>query len=270
MWELHYSDFDEPTGPAGYVLLAWGAEEVLRIVGDGRTKVDLRLLDIYGPMPTPVLENRRAAIDQATLTAGALIGQAALSGQFAVKCRAKSGGPLLDVPADHWGVDSHWRRLATSAYNHEQPWDVLAEPTHWLFVESKTFSWWTDDVRINRGQSPIWQRRFDLKAPIDHFPKPGSHVILPQDDYRNGSGESAEPRHSNGRKRGAPVQYDWEGFYRHVIFLANTNPDGLPLKQSELKGIMLDWINEHWEDEPSDSMLRRKISEIYTALNAGG
>jgi hypothetical protein len=261
MWQIHYDDTAEPLSPAGFTLLAWAAAETFRVLGDGRVDVDLHLLD--EPHPAAARTARRDYILAIVSEAAARMTQGALAGQFLLKCRAKSGGPVLDVPPEHWGIDDPLARIAASAYDPQQPYINSAPATHWLFADTKTFSWWIDDLRIERGEKPIWQRAFSSDATIDFWPKPGFHFI----PTPTGAVEVVQPE-PNGRRRGAPLQYDWEAFHREVIRMAHTDPDGLPLEQKTLKDRMLAWCVAHWGKEPSDSLIRDKISAIYEILPA--
>ena len=64
-------------------------------------------------------------------------------------------------------------------------------------------------------------------------------------------------------KKGRPTKYDWDTFYCEVIRIANS-PDGLPDTPAELKNTMLDWFNEKYNAHPTDSLIRTKISKIYS------
>jgi hypothetical protein len=61
--------------------------------------------------------------------------------------------------------------------------------------------------------------------------------------------------------RGRPRKYDWDSFYVEIAVLADL--DGMPETQADLERLMADWCNENWEDQPSESMVRSKISSIY-------
>jgi hypothetical protein len=66
-------------------------------------------------------------------------------------------------------------------------------------------------------------------------------------------------------KGGAPIQYDWDAFWCHIVIIANT-PDGLP-ERNELYRTMMDWWNDRLGDNaPANSTVRDKLSMLYAAL----
>ena len=88
-----------------------------------------------------------------------LVGTQAEVGQLFTSCRAKSGGPLIDLDKGIWGVDDFWPRLSLCAISIDAPYDIVAEPTHWLFIEAQSMYWMIDNLRIDLGLRPKYQRR---------------------------------------------------------------------------------------------------------------
>ena len=73
----------------------------------------------------------------------------------------------------------------------------------------------------------------------------------------------------SGKSRGGrPQEYDWDAFTIEIIRLANT-PDGLPPKQADLIGQMLQWCENQWEKQPAESSVKSRISRIYNRLGLG-
>lgn len=70
---------------------------------------------------------------------------------------------------------------------------------------------------------------------------------------------------SKGARRGAPVQYDWEGFWVEIARLANT-PDGLPQgagAQTQLCGLMEEWFEDNAGKSPSASEINKRLKRLY-------
>ncbi|MBV9630365.1 MAG: hypothetical protein JO230_19895 [Xanthobacteraceae bacterium] len=63
---------------------------------------------------------------------------------------------------------------------------------------------------------------------------------------------------SAGRK----AKYNWEAFYVEIVSRAN-HLDGLPESQAELVRDMSLWSQYEWGEEPSESLIKEKISPIY-------
>jgi hypothetical protein len=71
--------------------------------------------------------------------------------------------------------------------------------------------------------------------------------------------ERNEPR--DALRIGRPPEYDWEGFYAHLVVLAHY--DGLPEKQSHLIKEMQEWCQSTWGKEPALSSIKGRIRAIY-------
>lgn len=65
---------------------------------------------------------------------------------------------------------------------------------------------------------------------------------------------------------GAPVKYDWEGFY--FALLKRSFTGGFPAKQSDLVAEMQDWFiaNSRDGDAPDESTIRRRIQTIWKEI----
>ena len=59
-----------------------------------------------------------------------------------------------------------------------------------------------------------------------------------------------------------PRKYDWDSFLREIVRIAN-KPDGLPETQADLEKQMAAWCLSEWGNEPAESMIRDKVSDIY-------
>ena len=73
--------------------------------------------------------------------------------------------------------------------------------------------------------------------------------------------DSINPTAPTKRGGGPRLKYDWESFYIEVAVRAGL--DGLPEFQAELVVGMAQWCEEAWGEQPSDSMLKLKLSPLY-------
>jgi hypothetical protein len=64
-----------------------------------------------------------------------------------------------------------------------------------------------------------------------------------------------------GNAGGRPRKWDWDGFARELVRLANTL-DGLPDRPATTKH-MKEWCALEWGDEPADSVIRDRIARLY-------
>lgn len=85
-------------------------------------------------------------------------------------------------------------------------------------------------------------------------PVPPGHV-----DVAGGMEAATSSRRSS--IGGRPLEFDWMGFARELIRLANTL-DGLPDRAATTEH-MKKWCAEKWGREPSDSMVRGKIALLH-------
>ena len=58
-----------------------------------------------------------------------------MDGRFKTYSRPFGGGPLSEIPREHWEMDDHTVRFATSSYNPLQPFDQSAPPSAWIFAD---------------------------------------------------------------------------------------------------------------------------------------
>ena len=63
-------------------------------------------------------------------------------------------------------------------------------------------------------------------------------------------------------RRGRRPKYDWITFHCEIARIAN-KPDGLPEVQAELERHMIEWCQQEWGCEPSESMVRDHVSKVY-------
>jgi hypothetical protein len=83
-------------------------------------------------------ELRQAGIVCMPLLARA-IAQMAISGDIDTIARPIRGGEEVRLTTDHWLIDDALHRIASCALNLDSPYDVEAEATHWIFVDSEGF-----------------------------------------------------------------------------------------------------------------------------------
>jgi len=72
----------------------------------------------------------------------------------------------------------------------------------------------------------------------------------------------------SSRKRGRPEGYDWNACVGEIVRLADM--DGLPVTQAELLRHLQGWFIDQFDDCPSDSVLKSRISSIYQYLEKIG
>ena len=89
---------------------------------------------------------------------------------------------------------------------------------------------------------------------------------LLQDQPVSGSVEDDETV-GKPSKGGRPPEYDWDEFTIEIIRIADL--DSLPYKQSELIERMLQWCEDTWGRQPSESNVKGRISRIYNGLGRG-
>jgi len=79
---------------------------------------------------------------------------------------------------------------------------------------------------------------------------------------------SGEPDSPASKKQGGrPPEYDWNAFTIEIIRVADL--DGLPEKQVDLIGDMLQWCENTWGRQPAESSVKDRISRIYNGLGRG-
>ncbi|WP_309665862.1 hypothetical protein [Tabrizicola sp.] len=80
-----------------------------------------------------------------------------------------------------------------------------------------------------------------------------------------------EEDHGIGRTRsvgpGAPLKYDWDGFY--IAVLKRIYSNGFPARQRDLVVEMQEWFvaNSAEGDAPDESTIRRRIQAVWKELN---
>jgi len=105
-----------------------------------------------------------------------------------------------------------------------------------------------------------------------HIPLPDAGLRVTRDDLLIQAGTLARFEEEHGvfrRVNSNPAKsYDWEGFYGALILRLFQR--GLPEKQADLVGEMLDWFiaNSTDGDAPDESTVRKRVSPILRMLNA--
>ncbi len=66
------------------------------------------------------------------------------------------------------------------------------------------------------------------------------------------------------RRRGRPVQYEWDAFWVEVC--RRTRGDGLPETQAELVDNMLDWFLDRGREAIDPRTIEKKISKLFAEL----
>ena len=67
-----------------------------------------------------------------------------------------------------------------------------------------------------------------------------------------------------GRKRGRPPKWDWEGLLVETIRVVHE--EGVPDSLADLKKKMLAWCQANWKDEPAVSEVSKRASAVWHAL----
>lgn len=105
-----------------------------------------------------------------------------------------------------------------------------------------------------------------------HIPLPDAGLRVTRDDLLIQAGTLARFEEEHGvfrRVNSNPTKsYDWEGFYGALILRLFQR--GLPEKQGDLVGEMLDWFiaNSTDGDAPDESTVRKRVSPILRMLHA--
>lgn len=105
-----------------------------------------------------------------------------------------------------------------------------------------------------------------------HIPLPDAGLRVTRDDLLIQAGTLARFEEEHGvfrRVNSNPTKsYDWEGFYSALILRLFQR--GLPEKQGDLVGEMLDWFiaNSTDGDAPDESTVRKRVSPILRMLHA--
>jgi len=177
-----------------------------------------------------------------------------------------------DKDRDHWRSISDdylgalagdfWRGQFRTVFHHpagtrtKKPDTITREVVWRLLGPAKPPAF--DGIPVDRF--PIWE---DLaKAKPEDYGVGLRNTILAQlllreDDARNWIAQHETPKLRVGR----PTQYNWDGFWREVVRVANT-PDGLPDKQTALETAMLEWCDSTWGRQPAESTVRDKLSRL--------
>ena len=128
---------------------------------------------------------------------------------------------------------------------------------------------------FGKGAKKIYltQARLTPNEPWRTITKPARGVRLTAADIMITAKEidRFEEDHGIGRTRsvgpGAPLKYDWDGFY--VAVLKRIYSNGFPARQRDLVVEMQEWFiaNSADGDAPDESTIRRRIQAVWKELN---
>lgn len=127
-------------------------------------------------------------------TAARLIGELFAAGEMRTFARPFGGGSPEQLKAADWELDDFRPRMARSALNRKAPFDLDAEPTHWIFVDLEDFNRILDascaDIIPTRSISADDGRR--VTTAHDAFPAltEDRHVRMPELERRTGMSRS--------------------------------------------------------------------------------
>ena len=130
---------------------------------------------------------------------------------------------------------------------------------------------YTDVAFHNRntayGDVLVLEKDVTTRWPEDITPRFPIYVIAPKSEEIKYQVQTPETQQMLSYKtgRGRPPKYPWDKFFQQIVLIAN-NPDGLPDTQAELERTMANWCSEKWGHEPTESMIRSKISPIYQSI----
>lgn len=104
--------------------------------------------------------------------AARLIGELAAAGQLTTFVRPVGGGMPSPLPPVYWEIDDVTPRFAASALNFDQPYQLEAEPTHWIFFALDEFNSLIDQ---SIGEVPTGNRKScHAESPVPTARKPES------------------------------------------------------------------------------------------------
>lgn len=128
---------------------------------------------------------------------------------------------------------------------------------------------------FGKGAKKIYlcEARLTPNDPWQTITKPARGVRLTAADIMITAKEidRFEEDHGIGRTRsvgpGAPLKYDWDGFY--IAVLKRIYSNGFPARQRDLVVEMQEWFiaNSAEGDAPDESTIRRRIQAVWKELN---
>lgn len=213
-WEVYHDWDNAPLDPEGYVFLPVHVMSIAEDIVSRSSAIHLARLEGRENLSPRDLDALYHVTEGLSSIAGRL-GRAAFSGRLPMKCRAKSGGPLLPVESNWWGIDRVAKRVSLGAIDPENPYDPEG-CTHWLFIHDEAAQWWADDVRIENAVAPIWERAINPDA-------------TPPNEFKAGAAPMS--RSVGGR----PPASWWPAFAEELAFYLHENgpPPGIGAQGSD-------------------------------------
>lgn len=134
----------------------------------------------------------------------------------------------------------------------------------WLQVKEPLFS-----------GGPPWQRQrlvslnFDagiLDARGGQYLHIREVLYLPQDVPPAPVDCAPPPAQRPKNPGGAPTRYDWDRVWTEIVRIANS-PDGLPGRPTLMRHLYDKMTEWNWEELPSESAIKTKLSRLYNELD---
>lgn len=142
----------------------------------------------------------------------------------------------------------------------------LAVPASGIMPLFRTFGGAEEEVRLRQARPSGGSEWLPVTDPAEGFPIKAGDVWVTRPEVTR-----FEDEHGLGRGRGgvgAPLRYDWDGFY--VALFKRIYGDGFPAFQKDLIFEMQEWFiaNSDDGDAPDESTIRRRIRAVWQELNA--
>lgn len=131
--------------------------------------------------------------------AARLIGELIAAGKMRTFARPIGGGSPEPVPPSAWELDDFRPRMARSAMDPNQPFNSLAQPTHWLFADLEDFNGILEascpELAPAKPRLTVVEGASDVETPppVAHATLRGAderHVRLPELVSRTGMSKS--------------------------------------------------------------------------------
>jgi hypothetical protein len=155
------------------------------------------------------------------------------------------GFPLIDELTNPKGIIrsqiSNWYKSCESSY-----YDI-------------SLKFWDSSARVDWIESEAENITHTLRT--DEKYRAYASIIIKTDELKKFFPSKDNKKSSGGR----PPEYDWASFNAEIAKIAH-HPDGLPDKQADLEKKMSQWCINTWDKQPSESLIRDKISKIYQSI----
>ncbi|MET3791807.1 hypothetical protein [Aquamicrobium terrae] len=185
-------------------------------------------------------------------------------------------GIVEEVDINQWEKipEGHRYIIGTIDIMRDDAWTVLREGchgiTHLKVPEDEYIA--IDDYRWSNGYTVCRDDLVICRAEIDRFE--AAHLGLAAMVGKDGRGNreagiadgSDDAR--NRPRTGAPVKYDWDGFWVEVC--RRIYEDGVPATQGELVRLMQDWFGKSGRHMPDVSTLKKKVSPLWRQIAPRG